>query len=122
MAVSVTRTLFAGGAGAMEIASADLKNDGNADLVITDDTRSVYVALGNGDGTFGPFSKIRLGNGHEAYPTYLHSVVRQVLRTGDTGPRPRGSRGLNRLPQHPIEQAREKLTLKGPRLEKEGEV
>jgi hypothetical protein len=50
------------GAGAMEIASADLNSDGNADLVVTDDVRSVYVALGNGDGTFGPFSKIPLGN------------------------------------------------------------
>src|SRR5205823_4462400 len=48
--------------GAMEIASGDLNNDGNADLVVTDGERSAYVALGNGDGTFGAFSRIQLGN------------------------------------------------------------
>jgi len=53
---------FRVGAGAMEIASADLNGDGNADLVVTDEVRSAYVALGNGDGTFGPFSRIPLSN------------------------------------------------------------
>src|SRR5439155_1873821 len=53
---------FAVGAGAVEIASADLNNDGNADLVVTDGERSAYVALGNGDGTFGPPSTILLHN------------------------------------------------------------
>ena len=53
---------FRVGAGAMEIASADLNSDGNADLVVTDEVRSAYVALGNGDGTFGPFSRIPLSN------------------------------------------------------------
>src|SRR4249920_689802 len=53
---------FRVGAGAMEIASADLNSDGNADLVVTDDNLAAYVALGNGDGTFGPFSRIPLGN------------------------------------------------------------
>ena len=45
---------FAIGAGANEVASADLDGDGNADLVVTDATASVYVALGHGDGTFAP--------------------------------------------------------------------
>src|SRR6266550_3512280 len=53
---------FAVGAGAVEIASADLNNDGNADLGVTDGERSAYVALGNGDGTFGPPSTILLHN------------------------------------------------------------
>ena len=43
---------FAVGAGASEVASADLDDDGNADLVVTDANALVYVALGNGDGTF----------------------------------------------------------------------
>src|SRR6476660_7937844 len=51
---------FSVGAGAFEIASADLNNDGNADLVVADIVKSVYVALGNGDGTFGSSSTISL--------------------------------------------------------------
>ena len=51
---------FRVGADAMEIASADLNSDGNADLVVTGNAAN--VALGNGDGTFGPFSRIQLGN------------------------------------------------------------
>lgn len=53
---------FRVGAGAIEIASADLNNDGNADLVVTDGIRSTHVVLGNGDGSFGPPSSIRLHN------------------------------------------------------------
>jgi FG-GAP-like repeat len=49
-------------AGAMEIASADLNSDGNADLVVTGGIASACVALGNGDGTFGSCSRIQLGN------------------------------------------------------------
>src|SRR5690348_11991778 len=45
---------FSVGAGAIEIASADLNGDGKADLVVTDGIKSAYVVLGNGDGTFGP--------------------------------------------------------------------
>jgi hypothetical protein len=44
---------FAVGAGAVEVASADLDRDGKADLAVTDGIKSVYVVLGNGDGTFG---------------------------------------------------------------------
>ena len=52
---------FAVGAGAAEIASADLNGDGNADLVVTDSIESAYVLLGNGDGTFGSPATISLG-------------------------------------------------------------
>ncbi len=51
---------FSVGAGAIEVASADLNRDGKADLVVTDGIKSAYVALGNGDGTFGPSTKIAL--------------------------------------------------------------
>jgi hypothetical protein len=44
---------FSVGAGAVEVASADLNGDGNADLVVTDGIKSVHIVLGNGDGTFG---------------------------------------------------------------------
>jgi len=44
---------FSVGAGAVELASADLNGDGKADLAVTDGIKSVYVVLGNGDGTFG---------------------------------------------------------------------
>ena len=53
---------FAVGAGAIEIASADLNGDDNADLVVTDGIKSAYVVLGNGDGTFGSSLKIALDN------------------------------------------------------------
>jgi len=55
-----TANTFAVGAGAVEIASADLNGDGNADLVVTDDIQSAYVVLGNGDGTFGSPAQISL--------------------------------------------------------------
>ncbi len=48
------------GAGAVEIASADLNADGNLDLVVTDGIKSAYVVLGNGDGTFGSPTKVSL--------------------------------------------------------------
>jgi FG-GAP-like repeat len=53
---------FKPGAGATEIASADLNGDGKADLVVTDGIRSGYVVLGNGDGTFGSATAIPLHN------------------------------------------------------------
>ena len=53
---------FSVGAGAIEIASADLNGDGNSDLVVTGGIRSAHVGLGNGDGTFGSFAKISLHN------------------------------------------------------------
>jgi hypothetical protein len=55
-----TANTFAVGAGAVEIASADLNGDGNADLVVTDDIQAAYIVLGNGDGTFGSSSTISL--------------------------------------------------------------
>ena len=57
-----TANTFAVGADAVEIASADLNGDGNADLVVTDDIQSAYVVLGNGDGTFASASSISLRN------------------------------------------------------------
>src|SRR5438132_945605 len=51
---------FRVGAGATEIASADLNGDGNADLVVTDDRHGANVVLGHGDGTFGRPSTIQL--------------------------------------------------------------
>src|SRR5262249_38137284 len=53
---------FAVGAGAIEVASADLDGDGNADLVVTDGITSAYVVLGRGDGTFGTPTRITLHN------------------------------------------------------------
>jgi FG-GAP-like repeat len=53
---------FSVGAGAIEVASADLNRDGKADLVVTDGIKSAYVVPGNGDGTFGSPSKIALHN------------------------------------------------------------
>ncbi len=51
---------FSVGAGAIEVAGADLNRDGKADLVVTDGIKSAYVVLGNGDGTFGTATKITL--------------------------------------------------------------
>lgn len=51
---------FPVGRGAVDVASGDLNGDGNADLVVTDGIISVNVALGRGDGTFGPASPSRL--------------------------------------------------------------
>ncbi len=53
---------FAVGAGAVELASADLNGDGQADLAVTDGIKSLYVVLGNGDGTFGAPTTFRLHN------------------------------------------------------------
>jgi hypothetical protein len=51
---------FSVGGGAIDVASDDHNDDGNADLVVTDANTSVHVALGNGDGTFEAFSAITL--------------------------------------------------------------
>jgi len=60
--------------------------------------------------------------GHEAYPIYFQPVVRQVLRNAVHWAAPEGPKWIDSCPNIPIDQAREKLVLKGPRLHKEGEA
>jgi trehalose utilization protein len=60
--------------------------------------------------------------GHETYPIYFHPVVRQVLRNAVRWAAPEGRKWIDTCPNIPIEEAREKLVAKGPRLHKEGEA
>jgi trehalose utilization protein len=60
--------------------------------------------------------------GHEAYPIYFHPVVRQVLRNAVHWAAPEGQTWIDSCPQIPIEEAREKLVLKGPKLHQEGQI
>jgi trehalose utilization protein len=60
--------------------------------------------------------------GHEVYPIYFHPVVRLVLRNAAHWAAPEGQKWIDSCPNIPIEQAREKLIVKGPRLHKEGEA
>jgi len=60
--------------------------------------------------------------GHEMYPIYFHPVVRQVLRNAVHWAAPESQSWIDSCPNIPIDQAREKLTAKGPRLHKEGEA
>ena len=59
--------------------------------------------------------------GHETYPIYFHPVVRQVLRNAVRWAAPEGQKWIDTCPNIPIDQAREKLNVKGPRLHREGE-
>jgi len=59
--------------------------------------------------------------GHEVYPIYHHPTVRLVLRNAVKWAAPDG-KWIDSCPQIPAEQAPEKLTVKGPRLHKEGEA
>ena len=59
--------------------------------------------------------------GHETYPIYFHPVVRQVLRNAVRWAAPEGQKWIDTCPNIPIDQAREKLIVKGPRLHREGE-
>lgn len=54
-------TTFAIGASAVELASADLNSDGNADLVVSDGMKSIAIALGNGAGGFNAPTIIQVG-------------------------------------------------------------
>ena len=56
------------------------------------------------------------------YPIYFHPVVRQVLRNAVHWAALDGQPWIDSCPNVPIQQAREKLKLKGPRLHKEGEA
>lgn len=52
----------------LAIAAGDLNNDGIPDLAIGSSTyQAIFTALGNGDGTFGPW----LGGQTTAYPTWI---------------------------------------------------
>jgi trehalose utilization protein len=60
--------------------------------------------------------------GHETYPIYFHPMVRLVLRNAVKWAAPEGERWIDSCPQVPADQAPEPLTIKGPRLHKEGEA
>jgi trehalose utilization protein len=60
--------------------------------------------------------------GHEVYPIYFHPVVRLALRNAAHWAAPEGQKWIDSCPNIPIEQACEKLIVKGPRLHKEGEA
>ncbi|MEY2538391.1 MAG: hypothetical protein QOG67_2131 [Verrucomicrobiota bacterium] len=59
--------------------------------------------------------------GHEAYPIYYHPSVRLVLRNAVKWAAPDLNRWIDSCPQIPADQAPEPLTVKGPRIHKEGE-
>ena len=59
--------------------------------------------------------------GHETYPIYFHPIVRQVLGNAVRWAAPEGQAWIDTCPNVPIDQAREKLIVKGPRLHREGE-
>ena len=61
--------------------------------------------------------------GHETYPTYHDPTVRQVLRNAVLwahNPEPR-LRDVTQAPNRPAERAAEKISVRGPRLHKDGE-
>jgi trehalose utilization protein len=60
--------------------------------------------------------------GHEAYPIYHHPMVRLVLRNAVKWAAPDAERWIDSCPQVPADQAPEPLTIKGPRIHKEGEA
>jgi trehalose utilization protein len=60
--------------------------------------------------------------GHETYPIYFNPVVRQVLRNAVRWAAPEGQPWIDSCPDVPIEEAREKLVAKGPKLHKKGEA
>ena len=59
--------------------------------------------------------------GHEVYPTYTNPSVQRVLRNAVHWAAPDSERWIDSCPQVPADQAAEKITIKGPRLHKEGE-
>ncbi len=60
--------------------------------------------------------------GHETYPVYHHPMVRLVLRNAVKWAASDGERWIDSCPQIPADQAAEPLTIKGPRLHREGET
>lgn len=59
--------------------------------------------------------------GHEAYPIYYHPMVRLVLRNAVKWAAPDREQWTDSCPQVPADRAAEPLTIKGPRLHREGE-
>ena len=57
--------------GASDIASADLDDDGNLDLVVADRAELLNITLGHGDGTFGPATTIDVTNFSGDYPNVI---------------------------------------------------
>ena len=60
--------------------------------------------------------------GHETYPIYYHPMVRLVLRNAVKWAAPDAERWIDGCPQIPAERAPEPVTVKGPRLHREGEA
>lgn len=59
--------------------------------------------------------------GHETYPIYYQEEVRLVLKNAVKWARPEGSVWEDGAPNIPVEQAPEKITMKGGKLHAEGE-
>jgi trehalose utilization protein len=60
--------------------------------------------------------------GHEVYPIYYHPVVRLVLRNAVKWAASDGEKWIDSCPRISADQAPEPLTVKGPRIHKEGET
>jgi trehalose utilization protein len=90
----------------------------------------VFISWFEGGEVFRSGSTWKRGNGkifyfrpgHEAYPIYFHPVVRQVLRNAVHWAAPAGQKWIDSCPNIPLEQAREKLVAKGPKVHREGEA
>jgi len=60
--------------------------------------------------------------GHEVYPIYYHPTVRLVLRNAVRWAKPDPEKWIDSCPQIPADKAPEPITIKGPRIHKEGEA
>jgi trehalose utilization protein len=60
--------------------------------------------------------------GHEAYPIYYHPTVRLVLRNAVHWAAPDDVKWIDSCPRIDIEDAPEKITMKGPAIHKKGEA
>jgi len=89
----------------------------------------VFISWFQGGEVFRSGCTFRRGNGkifyfrpgHEMYPTYQQPQVQQVLRNAVHWARPQGSSWIDSCPNVPVEQAREKITARGPSMHKPGE-
>jgi trehalose utilization protein len=60
--------------------------------------------------------------GHETYPIYHDKNIQRVISNGVRWAAPEGSRWVDACPQIPADKAPEKISVKGPRLHREGEA